>query len=64
MTQAVLVQPGTTLFHIAAKYLLDATQWSRIALINDLQDPLLCETVTLELPTRRTTSGPGNEGQL
>jgi len=39
MIQKVLVQPGTTLFQVAAKYLGDATQWIRIAQINNLRDP-------------------------
>jgi len=50
MTQSILVFPGSTLFHIAAKYLNDATQWSRLAIINDLADPFLSNSETLIIP--------------
>ena len=40
----------TTLFHVAATWLGDATQWSRIADLNGLNDPLLVGIVTLSLP--------------
>jgi hypothetical protein len=39
MTQSIFVQNGTTLFKVAAIYLGDATQWSRIAQLNDITDP-------------------------
>lgn len=52
MTQTILVQPGTTLFQIAADYLGDASQWTRIALINGVRDPFLFATsTTLRLPS-------------
>jgi hypothetical protein len=54
MTQEVLVQPGTTLFQVAATYLGDATQWSRIAQINNLQDPFsFGAPINLNLPVIR-----------
>jgi len=37
--QSIFVQPGVTLFQVAASYLGDATQWSRIAQINKIRDP-------------------------
>ena len=40
----------TTLFHVAATWLGDATQWNRIADLNGLNDPLLVGIVTLSLP--------------
>ncbi len=58
MIQNILVQPGTTLFHIAARYLGDATQWTRIAQINNLTDPFsFGAPVTLNLPS--ISSGQG-----
>jgi len=41
---------GTTLFHVAAKYLGDATQWIRIAQFNGLSDPQISGIVTLLIP--------------
>jgi hypothetical protein len=50
MSQSILVLPGSTLFHIAAAYLNDASQWSRLALINNLADPFLSNTEMLVIP--------------
>jgi hypothetical protein len=44
------VAPGSTLFHIAAKYLNDATQWSRLAAINGINDPFLNVPEALLIP--------------
>ncbi len=41
---------NTTLFQVAAIYLLDATQWSRIASLNNLSDPMVVGTITLLIP--------------
>jgi hypothetical protein len=41
---------GTTLFHIAAAELGDATQWLRIARENNLSDPVITGVVTLRIP--------------
>jgi len=60
MMQQVMAQPGTTLFHIAARYLGDASQWSRVALINGIQDPYLNEATTLNLPTALIGLGQGS----
>jgi hypothetical protein len=63
MSQLILASAGTTLFHIAARYLNDATQWSRIAQINHLQDPFLSEFKTLNIPFTRIEQGPGSADQ-
>ncbi len=41
---------NTTLFHVAAQELGDATQWNRIAVLNGLSDPVLQGVVELLLP--------------
>jgi nucleoid-associated protein YgaU len=41
---------GGTLYHIAAAQLGDATQWIRIAQLNQLSDPILQGLVTLQIP--------------
>ena len=41
---------NTTLFHVAAVYLGDATLWNLIATANNLTDPLLSGTRQLVLP--------------
>ena len=41
---------GTTLFHIAATELGDATQWIRIAQLNRISDPMLTGIVSLMIP--------------
>ncbi len=40
----------TTLFHVAATWLSDATSWDHIASLNGLDDPMIIGTVTLTLP--------------
>jgi hypothetical protein len=56
--QTILVQPGTTLFQVAAAYFGDATQWSRIASVNNIQDPFFFDApTTLNLPTIRSDQG-------
>ena len=40
----------TTLFHVAAQQLGDATQWNRIAALNGLTDPLLKGVCVLLIP--------------
>jgi hypothetical protein len=42
---------GGDLFHVALKYLGDATQWNRIAQQNDLLDPVITGNITLEIPS-------------
>ena len=41
---------GGNLFAIAAQQLGDATQWIRIAQLNNLSDPVLVGVVTLLIP--------------
>jgi len=41
---------GGNLFAIAAAQLGDATQWIRIAQLNNLSDPMLTGVVTLQIP--------------
>lgn len=60
MTQVVVAIPGTTLFRIASEYLGDATQWSRIALVNNLNDPYLTTSMSLTLPIVRNESNKSN----
>ena len=50
---------GTTLFHVAAQYLGDATQWNRIAALNGLDDPSLNGVVELLLPSYDTSASGG-----
>ena len=47
---------NTTLFHVAALYLGDATLWNLIANANGLSDPLIVGTVQLVLPLIPSTS--------
>lgn len=50
---------GTTLFHVAAKYLNDATQWNRIATQNKINDPVILGVVTLQIPDIDPSAGGG-----
>jgi len=50
---------GGNLFRIAAEQLGDATQWIRIAQLNQLSDPMLMGLVTLKLPKRDLGAGGG-----
>jgi hypothetical protein len=50
---------GGNLFHLAAVYLADATQWIRIAQANDLSDPVLIGLVELTIPPVDPTAGGG-----
>jgi hypothetical protein len=58
-----LTTAGGTLFHIAARELGDATQWIRIAQLNDLSDPMLSGVVTLRLPDTDPGAGGGIAAQ-
>jgi hypothetical protein len=60
MNQNILVQSGTTLFHVAAQYLGDATEWYRIAQVNNIADPFLSQMTYLVLPSLRASGGQGN----
>ena len=54
-----------TLYHVAARWLGDATQWWRIARLNNLTDPDLSglgAPVPLVLPAPDATQGSGVPG--
>jgi hypothetical protein len=54
---------GGNLFQIAAEQLGDATQWIRIAQLNNLSDPMLAGVVTLLIPDRDPSAGGGIAAQ-
>ena len=62
MMQTIKVAGGN-LYRIAAVYLGDATQWVRIAQLNDISDPMLSGTVTLQIPDRDPNAGGGIAAQ-
>ena len=54
---------GDNLFRIAAVHLGDATQWIRIAALNNLSDPMLAGVTTLRIPEIDGTAGGGIAAQ-
>lgn len=50
---------GDNLFHVAAVQLLDATQWIRIAQLNDMSDPLIMGVTQLLIPDVDPSAGGG-----
>jgi hypothetical protein len=50
---------GDNLFRVAAEYLADATQWIRIAELNDISDPMLEGVTTLLIPELDRGAGGG-----
>ena len=54
-----LTVAGGNLFLVAAQQLADATQWIRIAQLNDLSDPMLTGIVTLAIPNIDKNAGGG-----
>ncbi len=58
-----LLVAGGNLFQIAAQQLGDATQWIRIAQLNQLSDPMLTGVVTLTIPDIEPTAGGGIAAQ-
>lgn len=54
---------GTTLYHVAASQLGDATQWVRIAQLNGLSDPQIIGLVTLQIPDIDISAGGGVPAQ-
>ena len=54
---------NTTLFHVAAQELGDATQWNRIAALNGLTDPMLLGVAELLLPPYDASATGGLAGQ-
>jgi len=59
----MITTAGGTLFHLAASELGDATQWIRIAQLNNLTDPILRGVMTLKLPDRDPNAGGGIASQ-
>ena len=65
----VIMVTGGNLFQLAAQYLGDATQWVRIAQLNDIRDPwlnapvtsvaVISVPVTLKLPDLDPSAGGG-----
>ncbi|WP_428375202.1 hypothetical protein [Lichenicoccus sp.] len=53
----------TTLYHVAAQQLGDATQWNRIASLNGLSDPILHGVCELSLPPFDSAAGGGLPSQ-
>lgn len=54
---------GGNLFQLAATKLGDATQWIRIAQLNNLSDPMLAGVVTLLIPDPNPNAGGGIAAQ-
>ena len=57
-----LTVAGGNLYQIALAQLGDATQWSRIAELNGLIDPMLTGIVTLQIPDTDPDAGGGVYG--
>lgn len=58
-----LTTAGGNLFRIAAETLGDATQWIRIAQLNNLTDPQLAGIATLLIPDTDPSAGGGIASQ-
>jgi hypothetical protein len=54
---------GDNLFRIAAEQLSDATQWIRIAELNNLSDPIITSMVSLLIPDVDPNAGGGIASQ-
>ena len=54
---------GGNLYRIAAQYLGDATQWIRIAQLNNLSDPMIGGVMTLRIPDVNPAAGGGIAAQ-
>jgi hypothetical protein len=54
---------GENLFRVAAAQLGDATQWIRIAELNNLSDPMLAGVTTLLIPDSDLGAGGGIAAQ-
>lgn len=50
---------GSNLFRLAAVELGDATQWIRIAQLNQLSDPMISGLMTLTIPDPDPSAGGG-----
>ncbi|GAN79770.1 hypothetical protein [Acidocella aminolytica] len=58
MSETVTVS-NTTLYHVAAEKLGDATQWIVLAQINGLSDPQITAPVSLKIPSAPPPSTDG-----
>lgn len=58
MANSITVFSGN-LFQIAAQYLGDATQWIRIAQLNNMSDPTIRRMTILVLPSVDASAGGG-----
>lgn len=59
MAHTAITVLNSTLFHVAAKYLGDATQWIRIAQINAISDPFIQQLTQLKIPEVNRNRGGG-----
>jgi nucleoid-associated protein YgaU len=59
----VVTVAGDNLFRIAAVELGDATQWIRIAELNQITDPVLIGVTTLVIPDINPSAGGGVAAQ-
>jgi hypothetical protein len=50
---------GTNLFRVAADQLGDATQWIRIAVLNQIEDPMISAVTILQIPAPNPTETGG-----
>jgi nucleoid-associated protein YgaU len=57
-----VVAAGGNLFEIACEYLNDATQWNRIATLNQIDDPWLAGLTTLIIPAPLAPPGGTDSG--
>jgi nucleoid-associated protein YgaU len=55
----IVTVAGDNLFRIAAEQLADATQWIRIAELNNISDPMLSGVTTLLIPEINSDAGGG-----
>ncbi len=58
-----IIVTGGNLFQVAAAELADATQWIRIAQLNDISDPMLIGVVILMIPDIDQAAGGGIAAQ-
>ncbi len=54
---------GGNLFRVAAEQLGDATQWIRLAQLNNISDPMLSGVVVLLIPDLDPNAGGGIAAQ-
>lgn len=59
MSGQTITVAGGNLFAVAAQYLNDATQWIKIAQLNEIADPVLVGVVTLIIPPADANTGGG-----